>query len=318
MQKRALLFIGVAILAGFLALDYLVPKRTAEVSTLPIDAADSDASQTDDQRRPNRSAAPLASEAGSTEPEPPSSITESVSNRPAHAQRYPAPFAASIQTPANSEVEAPESFQDEEGSGSERFVPERWDVVDGAAGAFMLLESDFEEVLDGSASASLSLSGVTEPRQFGGIVQAVKAEGFADQRLRFSGHLKRQDSESVSPVMGALWIRADDPTGRVVAFENSQGKFLPSEALWTESTIIIDIPTGAENLFFGATIVGNGTVWVDGLGITIVDDSFPVTAPMYDRQTTNPVPPEVLDRPVNLSFDDVVRLAVERDGGRTD
>ncbi|MDJ0758467.1 MAG: hypothetical protein QNJ19_03670 [Woeseiaceae bacterium] len=308
MQKRALFFIGLAILAGFLTLNYLEPQRTLEVRTLPVDAEDSDAAHADSRDRPKSELASAGITAGSPEPEPFSSVTESGANEPTQSQTNSVSYAASTRAPAVSETEATEDLPDQDGSGSTRYVPRHWDVVDGSAGATLLMESDFDEMQDGQASASLSLSGATGPGQFGGIVQAVRAEGFADQRLRFSGFLKRQDAEGASPVLGSLWIRADDQTGRLVAFENSHGQFLPSEEVWLESTIIIDIPTSAENLFYGATIIGDGRVWVDNLSIAIVDDSFPLTAPLYDRQTTNLVPREALDRPANLSFEDVVPL----------
>ncbi len=310
MKQRILFFIGLVIVVVILAVEYFDPDDLANVDPLPIDPGDSAASYAAQDPRNGQDVASTPPEEVSAESEEFSSVSDKGAYELTVSPSYPQSYADSTRLPTASERQGTGYSPDQEESGASRSVPRHWSVVDRAGGAILVVESDFDVIRDGFASASLSLSGASNAGQFGGIAQVVEAGKVANQRLRFSGYLKRQDLEG-TPVFGALWIRADDQFGKVVAFENSQGRYLPSDEIWSESTIIIDIPTSAENLFFGATIVGNGTVWVDELSLAVVDETFPLTAPLYDAQGTNPVPREVLDRPMNLSFEDVVPLADE-------
>lgn len=199
-----------------------------------------------------------------------------------------------------------ETSHDENPLEETHWIPLDWYPINRGGDSSFRLESDFEMVWDGTASASIRFSGSPDGRRFGGIGQVVDAEKFLDQRVRFSGHLKTENRDRDTPVMAALWIRADDEFGTVVAFQNTGEFFAPSNAIWSEATIVIDIPSTAATLWYGSWITGDGLVWVDGLNLEVVDISYPLTALPSDRRGSNQVPDNVLDSPSNLSFENVV------------
>jgi hypothetical protein len=200
-----------------------------------------------------------------------------------------------------------EISHDENALEETHWIPLDWFPINRGGDSSFRLESDFEMVWDGTASASIRFSGAPDGRRFGGIGQVVDAEKFLDQRVRFSGHLKTDNRDRDTPVTAALWIRADDESGAVVAFQNTGEFFAPSNAIWSEATIVIDIPPTAATLWYGSWITGDGLVWVDGLNLEMVDISYPLTALPSDRYGSNQVPENVLDSPSNLSFENVVQ-----------
>jgi hypothetical protein len=186
------------------------------------------------------------------------------------------------------------------------WVPSDWHPINKGTDSAYRLESDFETRWHGSASASIRFSAGSNPMQFGGIGQVVDAEKFADQRVKFSGHIRIKHLGPDTPALAALWIRADDASGTVVAFQNTGENYAPSDMFWSEATIVIDIPTTASALSYGAWITGDGLAWVDDLSLEIVDSGFPLTAPPSGVRGSNRVPKDVLASPTNLSFENLV------------
>lgn len=193
-----------------------------------------------------------------------------------------------------------------------RWIPRDWNLNTRGANTFARdfywLESDFETVWDGSASASISSLKAVESQTFGGIMQIVDAQNFRDQRIKYTGFLRTQSLDRDNPALAALWLRADDESGSVVAFQNTHRRLVSENTEWSEATIIIDIPITASTLWYGAYLAGNGSVWLDDLNLESVDLTHPVTAPPFDGQIINrlPNPKKVLESPTNLNFEFVV------------
>jgi hypothetical protein len=193
-----------------------------------------------------------------------------------------------------------------------RWIPQGWDLTGRAANSLVRelyrLDSDFEVVWDGSASASVSSLEAVESRTRGGILQIVDAQSFRGQRIKYSGFLRTQGLDPDNPALAAIWLRADDESGSVVAFQNTQRRLVSANTVWSEVTIIIDIPVTASTMHYGAYLAGNGSVWIDDFNIESVDLTHSVTAPPFNGQIINrlPYPRKVLESPTNLNFEFVV------------
>ncbi len=193
-----------------------------------------------------------------------------------------------------------------------RWIPRDWGLGSPSANAsvdlYYQFESDFETVLDGNASVSIRSVHPVEPHWTAGIWQIVDAEAFRSQRLKYSGILRTESTSPEAAASAMLWLRADDEIGRVVAFQNSIGQFVSQEGAWSEAAIVIEIPATASSIHYGASLMGNGTAWVDRLSVESVDLTYPTTAPPYGRQTFNrvPNPDQVLMMPSNLGFELVI------------
>ncbi|MEM7279762.1 MAG: hypothetical protein AAF385_16750, partial [Pseudomonadota bacterium] len=168
------------------------------------------------------------------------------------------------------------------------------------------LSSDYQRVWDGSASARLRPKRIIDPRETAGIVQLIDAGFFAGNRVRYSGYLQLEGQSGIEPGSAFLWIRADNTAGKLVAFQNTIGRFQLQDSAWQEIEIVIDIPAEASVVFFGASLLGNGSVWVDSLSLENVSTSAPTTSPPGERPIYNPVPSadNVLDAPANLDFEE--------------
>jgi hypothetical protein len=203
--------------------------------------------------------------------------------------------------------------QNENSPDVSRWIPRDWHLIGGGANSFVdadyRLESDFEMVWDGSASASVSTPEAVVTPPFGGIIQIVDAQNFSGQRIKYSGFLRTESPDADQPALAALWLRADDEVGSVVAFQNTHRRFAPNNTVWSEATIIIDIPITASTVWYGAYLSGKGSAWIDDLSLESVDLAYPLTAPPTDRHGSNPAPhPEnVLESPANLNFEFVIQ-----------
>ena len=230
----------------------------------------------------------------------------------------PSPFQSTTETESSgrqvpAQDESTEAVSDNDNSPDvTRWIPQGWDLVGRAANSLVRelyrLESDFEVVWDGSASASISSLEAVTTQARGGIVQIVDAQNFRGQHIKYSGFLRTQGLDPDNPALAALWLRADDESGYVVAFENTSRRLVSENTGWSEVTIVIDIPITASTVHYGAYLKGNGSVWIDDLNIESVDLTHSVTAPPYGGQGINrlPNPRRVLESPTNLNFEFVV------------
>lgn len=228
------------------------------------------------------------------------------------------PFQATIETESSghqipTRVERTEAMSDNDNLPDvSRWIPRDWDLNGHGANKIVRelywLESDFETVWDGSASASISSLEAVESRTFGGILQIVDAQEFRGQRIEYSGFLRTQSLDRDNPALAALWLRADDEAGSVVAFQNTHRRLVSENTGWSEAKIVIDIPITASTVWYGAYVAGNGSVWIDDLNLESVDLTHSVTAPPFDGQIINrlPNPRRVLESPTNLNFEFVV------------
>lgn len=136
------------------------------------------------------------------------------------------------------------------------------------------LQTDRLRPLSGSACAALLAIPDADTSRFGALFQAASARSFVGKRLELSGYIASHDA----PAGASLWLRADAGDGTTVGFENTLPRGIRGTQDWSYQNIVMDIPPEAATLIYGAVLNGRGTLYVDDLQFTIVDESTPVTA----------------------------------------
>jgi hypothetical protein len=137
----------------------------------------------------------------------------------------------------------------------------------------------------------------------------VLAESLRGKRIRYSAYLRTRGTKA--PGGAAIWFRAEDDAGIVVAFQNTESEAVVGDTEWTERFIVIEVPAKASVVFFGAFVSGPGSMWVDDAQIVPVGRDVAVTG--------SPVAPvalggrkgkrdlkHMLPAPANLGFEESV------------
>ena len=132
---------------------------------------------------------------------------------------------------------------------------------------------------------------------------------FAGDTLQLTGWLRTRDVRGFA----GLWLREDGRSGSV-QFDNMNDRGLSGTTDWTQYTITLPLDDRARQIFFGALLGGEGTIWVDDLELR-VDGMLAWEAPPFMPS----VPPAELDTEFDrgsgiaardLSEDQVDRLAL--------
>jgi hypothetical protein len=87
---------------------------------------------------------------------------------------------------------------------------------------------------------------------------------FAGGTLELRGWLRTEDVEGFA----GLWLRQDGPSG-MLEFDNMGTRNLAGTTDWAEYTISLPLHDDAESVYFGALLVGEGTIWVDDLELIV-------------------------------------------------
>ena len=128
---------------------------------------------------------------------------------------------------------------------------------------------------------------------FGGMMQTTSAESFVGKRVRLSGWVKTEDANEGG---GRLWLRIDgQERGQMLGFDNMQNRAVKGTNDWQETSVVLDVPTGASALAYGFFVSGGGKMWVNGQRIEVVGTDVPTT-----NMITKPTLPSA---PRNLGFD---------------
>jgi len=99
---------------------------------------------------------------------------------------------------------------------------------------------------------------------------------FAGETLELRGWLRTED---VTEFAG-IWMREDGRSGSL-QFDNMYDRGLSGTTDWTEYSITLPLDERARDVFLGALMLGEGTVWVDDLELLV--DGVPVSeAPFFE------------------------------------
>jgi hypothetical protein len=101
---------------------------------------------------------------------------------------------------------------------------------------------------------------------FGPVVQSMEATPYRGRRIRLRGAV-RAEVEGIGN-QGALWLRVDLPDQELGFFDNMEDRPITSSA-WSTYEIEGAVAEDAVRIAFGAFLVGQGQLWVDGLELMV-------------------------------------------------
>lgn len=151
---------------------------------------------------------------------------------------------------------------------------------------------DHEIVHQGKASGYLKSKTVLDSTEFATMMQTFKANQFVGKRIRLSCFICTEDIDTYA----GMWMRVDDTMDDVLQFDNMSNRPIKGTTNWNHYSIILDVPPKSAVISFGIILSGQGTIWADQFTFQEVDKNIPTT----NLEVHN----ELLDEPVNLSFED--------------
>lgn len=140
---------------------------------------------------------------------------------------------------------------------------------------------------------------------FGNLMQAVKADAYRGQRIRYSAFVRRR---GVTGTGAGLWMRIDGYGGTIV-LDNMMTRPLRGTADWTLVSVVLDVPKDAVGIMYGLLLSSGGEVWIDDASIDVVGADVPATmAPSPDPNPANVDQMRLMYAraplaPVNLGFE---------------
>lgn len=127
---------------------------------------------------------------------------------------------------------------------------------------------------NGSTAATIR-SVDTDIKGFGTLMQNSDPGIYSGKRVRLTGYIK---SDKVAGWAG-LWLRVDskDDKTKSLSFDNMSDRPIKGTEDWVFCSIVLDVPSSAGNLAYGALLSGTGQIWFDDLKLEIVPDTTPLT-----------------------------------------
>lgn len=129
---------------------------------------------------------------------------------------------------------------------------------------------------------------------FGTLMQQSKPDKYLGKRIKMTGFVK---SENVVNWAG-LWFRVDKANSQQsLSFDNMGDRPIKGTTEWTKYEIVLDVPSNASLIAYGALLNGKGQIWFDSITIEIVDNTVPTTDSKNGKKSATQ------DEPTNLDFE---------------
>jgi C-terminal processing protease CtpA/Prc len=128
--------------------------------------------------------------------------------------------------------------------------------------------SDTSEVHSGHGSVRIERH-PGGPLAFSSVTTFIPID-FLGTTVELRGFLRTRDVENFA----GLWIREDGSSLKNLAFDDMRGRHLNGTNDWKQYSVKLPLDPLARQLWFGATLLGSGTVWADDLELLI--DGKPV------------------------------------------
>ena len=114
----------------------------------------------------------------------------------------------------------------------------------------------------------------TEINGFGALMQDMKPGKYLGKRIKMTGYLKSKDVTG----WAGFWLRVDQAgSQQFLSFDNMQDRPIKGTTDWRKYEIVLDVPSEASNIAFGALMSKTGQIWIDDVNFEVVDDSVPTT-----------------------------------------
>ena len=128
---------------------------------------------------------------------------------------------------------------------------------------------------------------------FGTLMQQSMPGLYLGKRVRMTGFVK---STNVTGWAG-LWLRVDQAgSTQSLSFDNMHDRAIKGTTVWTKYEIVLDVPSNASMLAYGALLDGTGQIWFDNIQFEVVDNTVPVTGSSSKASS-------IVDGPTNLDFE---------------
>lgn len=152
-------------------------------------------------------------------------------------------------------------------------------------------------VPDGKRAAVLRSRHRLAENEFGTLMQTISADAYRGKRVRLSAMVSAEKSLSKGRI--ALWMRVNDATGKVTAFDDMQTGSIAAGTGWLRHDIVLDVPDQAASITFGILLAGgeDGCCW----GRVAVSD-FRLQAVGGEVAATAGTLASMPDAPVNPDF----------------
>src|SRR5262249_35971459 len=132
-------------------------------------------------------------------------------------------------------------------------------------------------------SAALAIGGTdTSVLRFNGVGQEIQADTYRGKPVRLQGWGRQ--IRAVGSDIG-LWMRIDGP-GVTLGFDNFLSRPLLGTAGWHQVSIVLDVPTNAIGITFGALMSGKGELLVDDMSFDVVPATGPTTNQLLEPTPT--------------------------------
>lgn len=171
-----------------------------------------------------------------------------------------------------------------------RNLPQGW-IRTGSA------PEQYEMIVQPAATGKTNLSVVLKSKpdadtnKFGTLMQQFEATEYRGQSVRFSASVKARGVTG----SGQLWMRVDDENGKVIAFDNMDGRSIKGTTDWARVEVVLPVVAKAQVISFGTMMQGKGEFAMTNVEIAAVPGSTPSTAPQSQ------VLP-IRAKPMNLDF----------------
>lgn len=126
---------------------------------------------------------------------------------------------------------------------------------------------------------------------FGTFMQQFAANEYRGKSVRFSAKVR---SNSVNDWAG-LWMRVDDASGKVIAFDNMESRAIRGSTDWRAYEVVLPVADDAKLISFGILLAGAGEVNMAEVSVELAPNGSASTQPV---QVASPI----LSKPTNLDF----------------
>lgn len=203
-------------------------------------------------------------------------------------------------------------------------APVGWHVFLGQPTSFAI-GTETASAHGGTTAAFLMNATPTPPdTTFSTIDQFVQVGAFAGHRVRLSAWLRPVNvtldtlTNGKPAGVSGLWMRIDG-YGLELGFDNMDARPVVGTTGWQHVSVVLDVPTYAIGIGFGALFSGRGELLVDDVVLETVGTSTPTTN-MLSGEVPVPGDPEATvatyarepAAPVNLDFESAARAVAAR------
>ncbi len=109
---------------------------------------------------------------------------------------------------------------------------------------------------------------------FGTYMSSMKVGEYAGKRVRMSGYMKSSNLYD----WAGFWMRVDAAdTQEPLSFDSMQNRAVKGSSDWKKYDIVLDVPSAASKIAYGALVSGGGQIWFDDVRFEIVDRSVETT-----------------------------------------